>query len=83
MKLQNRVRELRAKHRLSQGFRERIGSSRQTISLIERGDYAPSIVLSLKIAQIFNVPVEEIFTLVEGKRTMKSKRKNNLILWGK
>ncbi|WP_456028227.1 helix-turn-helix transcriptional regulator, partial [Bacillus cereus] len=40
---------------------------RQTISLIERGDYAPSIVLSLKIAQIFNVPVEEIFTLVEGE----------------
>ncbi|MEC2853170.1 helix-turn-helix domain-containing protein, partial [Bacillus cereus] len=39
----------------------------QTISLIERGDYAPSIVLSLKIAQIFNVPVEEIFTLVEGE----------------
>ncbi|MRR82168.1 helix-turn-helix domain-containing protein, partial [Bacillus anthracis] len=40
---------------------------RQTISLIERGDYAPSIVLSLKIAHIFNVPVEEIFTLVEGE----------------
>jgi len=37
------------------------------ISLIERGDYAPSIVLSLKIAQIFNVPVEEIFMLVEGE----------------
>ncbi len=54
MKLQNRVRELRAKHRLSQGdLGKAIGSSRQTISLIERGDYAPSIVLSLKIAQIF------------------------------
>lgn len=53
MKLQNRVRELRAKHRLSQGdLGKAIGSSRQTISLIERGDYAPSIVLSLKIAQI-------------------------------
>ena len=49
MKLQNRVRELRAKHRLSQGdLGKAIGSSRQTISLIERGDYAPSIVLSLK-----------------------------------
>ena len=54
MKLQNRVREFRAKHRLSQGdLGKAIGSSRQTISLIERGDYAPSIVLSLKIAQIF------------------------------
>ena len=38
MKLQNRVRELRAKHRLSQGdLGKAIGSSRQTISLIERG----------------------------------------------
>ena len=47
MKLQNRVRELRAKHRLSQGdLGKAIESSRQTISLIERGDYAPSIVLS-------------------------------------
>ena len=74
MKLQNRVRELRAKHRLSQGdLGKAIGSSRQTISLIERGDYAPSIVLSLKIAQIFNVPVEEIFTLVEGKMMVKGK----------
>ncbi|OOR07284.1 transcriptional regulator [Bacillus mycoides] len=68
MKLQNRVREFRAKHRLSQGdLGKAIGSSRQTISLIERGDYAPSIVLSLKIAQIFGAPVEEIFMLVEGE----------------
>ncbi|MBE7104307.1 helix-turn-helix transcriptional regulator [Bacillus cereus] len=68
MKLQNRVREFRAKHRLSQGeLGKAISSSRQTISLIERGDYAPSIVLSLKIAQIFGASVEEIFTLVEGE----------------
>ncbi|EJV64746.1 hypothetical protein BWGOE4_52220 [Bacillus mycoides] len=68
MKLQNRVREFRAKHRLSQGeLGKAIGSSRQTISLIERGDYAPSIVLSLKIAKIFGAPVEEIFMLVEGE----------------
>ncbi|EJS60457.1 transcriptional regulator [Bacillus cereus] len=68
MKLQNRVREFRAKYRLSQGeLGKAIGSSRQTISLIERGDYAPSIVLSLKIAQIFGAPVEEIFMLVEGE----------------
>ncbi|EEL03667.1 hypothetical protein bcere0014_47420 [Bacillus cereus BDRD-ST196] len=62
------MREFRAKHRLSQGeLGKAIGSSRQTISLIERGDYAPSIVLSLKIAQIFGAPVEEIFMLVEGE----------------
>ncbi|PEP66173.1 MULTISPECIES: helix-turn-helix transcriptional regulator [Bacillus] len=69
MKLQNRVREFRAKHRMSQDdLGKVIDSSRQTISLIERGDYAPSIVLSLKIAHVFGVPVEEIFTLVEGEK---------------
>ncbi|MCM3781795.1 helix-turn-helix transcriptional regulator [Neobacillus mesonae] len=41
----------------------RIGASRQTIALIERGDYSPSIVLALKIAAVFNEPVEQIFEL--------------------
>ena len=43
-----------------------IGSSRQTISLIERG-LCTIYRIVVKIAQIFNVPVEEIFTLVEGR----------------
>ena len=76
MKLQNRVREFQSKAPfITRGLGKAIGSSRQTISLIERGDYAPSIVLSLKIAQIFGAPVEEIFMLVEGERTMKMESK--------
>lgn len=39
--------------------------SRQTISLIERGDYSPSITLALRLAKIFEVPVEEIFSCEE------------------
>ncbi|WP_338752738.1 helix-turn-helix transcriptional regulator [Bacillus sp. FJAT-52991] len=64
----NRVRELRARHRITQGeLAEQIGATRQTIGLIEKGDYSPSIVLALKIAQVFDVPVEEIFTLEENE----------------
>ena len=37
------------------------GVSRQTISLIERGDYSPSVTLALKIARICQVQVEDIF----------------------
>ena len=37
------------------------GVSRQTISSIERGDYHPSVVLALRIAQIFNLSVENLF----------------------
>lgn len=62
--LHNRVRELRARDRLSQGdLAQQIGASRQTIALIEKGDYSPSIVLALKIAKVFGVQVETIFSL--------------------
>ena len=37
------------------------GVSRQTISLIERGDYSPSVTLALKLAKICEVKVEDIF----------------------
>ncbi len=40
-----------------------IGVSRQTINAMEKGKYVPSTVLSLKIAQYFGKPVEDIFSL--------------------
>ena len=42
------------------------GVSRQTISLIERGDYSPSVTLALTLAKICGVTVEDIFSL-EGE----------------
>ena len=39
--------------------------SRQTISLIERGDYSPSVTLALTLAKICGVAVEDIFSLEE------------------
>lgn len=42
-----------------------VGVSRQTISLIERGDYQPSIVIGLKLTKVFGVSVEEIFQYEE------------------
>ena len=35
--------------------------TRQTIIAIEKGNYIPSVLLALKIAKLFNVPVERIF----------------------
>jgi putative transcriptional regulator len=64
MVLVNRVRELRARDRLSQSdLAQLIGASRQTIAMIEKGDYSPSIVLALKIAAIFREPVERVFSI--------------------
>lgn len=42
-----------------------VGTSRQTISQIERGDYSPSVTLALKIARVCDARVEDIFTYEE------------------
>lgn len=66
MPLFNRLKEHRARHGLNQQeLGSRVGASRQTISLIERGDYSPSITLALKIAKVFGTSVEEIFSYEE------------------
>lgn len=44
------------------------GVSRQTISLIERGDYSLSVTLALKIAKICEVRVEDIFVYEEDEK---------------
>ena len=41
-----------------------VGTSRQTISQIERGDYSPSVTLALKIAMQCGVKVEDIFEYI-------------------
>ena len=43
-----------------------ISVSRQTINTIESNKYVPSTVLALKIAKVFNKPLEEIFMLEDG-----------------
>ncbi|MBI4080018.1 helix-turn-helix transcriptional regulator [Candidatus Kaiserbacteria bacterium] len=42
---------------------ERVGVSRQTIIAIEKGNYTPSVLLALKVAKIFKIPVEKLFTI--------------------
>lgn len=64
--LRNRVRELRARDNFSQtDLGKMIGVTRQTIGLIEKGDYEPSVKLALKIANVFDLQLEEIFWLEE------------------
>ncbi|MEK7602045.1 MAG: helix-turn-helix transcriptional regulator [Patescibacteria group bacterium] len=43
----------------------RLGVSRQTVISIEKGNYAPSVILALKIAKVFKLPVERIFRIYE------------------
>jgi len=60
----NRVAEFRAQHKISQmDLAMAIGVSRKTISTIETERFTPSISIALRIAQKFEVPVEDIFQL--------------------
>lgn len=66
MPLENRLKEHRARLAINQAdMGKRAGVSRQTISLIERGDYSPSVTLALKLAKICQVTVEDIFSYTE------------------
>ena len=66
MPLQNRLKEFRAARGINQSeLGQLVHVSRQTISMIERGDYSPSVTLALKIAHVFSVPVEDIFSYQE------------------
>lgn len=66
--LVNRVKEFRAKYNLTQGkLAEKVGVTRQTIVSLEKGSYIPSLLLAMNIAEVFNEPIEEIFTKKEEK----------------
>ena len=66
MKLKNRLKELRARDGLNHTESARRAEvSRQTISLLERGEYTPSIIIALKIAHIFGETVENVFRIEE------------------
>lgn len=65
--MQNRVRELRAQLSLTQeDLAEQVGVSRQTIISIESGRYNPSIILAYKIAQSFQLSIEQVFLCEEA-----------------
>lgn len=68
MPLKNHLKELRARIGVNQQeMGKLVGTSRQTISQIERGDYSPSVTLALKIAKAFNVTVEDVFEYEEDE----------------
>jgi putative transcriptional regulator len=48
-----------------QRLAELVSVSRQTIVSIEKGDYAPSVKLALRLAEALETTVEELFTLEE------------------
>lgn len=62
MKIKSNIRLLRAIKNISQQqLADKAGVTRQTINAIENDKYIPSLSLAFKIADVFNVGVEEVF----------------------
>jgi putative transcriptional regulator len=60
--MENRLRLLRAERSWSQqDLGQRLEVSRQSINAIETGKYDPSLPLAFRIAELFGLPIEEIF----------------------
>ena len=63
--LHNRLALFRVEAGLSRAaLADRVGVNPQTIGFLERGQYGPSLELGLKLAAVFGVPVETLFSLV-------------------
>lgn len=65
--ISNQIRQLRFAHgeMTQQALADQVRCSRQTIVLLEQERYVPSLVLAMRIAKVFGVAVEDVFTLAE------------------
>lgn len=59
----NSIRRLRFDHdeMTQQQLAEQVGCTRQTIIVLEKGRYVPSLSLAFRIARVFDKKVEEVF----------------------
>lgn len=61
--MNNRLKVLRAERDWSQqDLADRLGVSRQSVNAIEKRRYDPSLPLAFTISEVFDLPIEEIFS---------------------
>lgn len=63
-RIRNNIRTLRFHHgeMTQQQLAEKVGVTRQTIIAMEQDKYSPSLELAFRIALVFKVPLEEVFS---------------------
>lgn len=62
--IRNNIRKLRFDQgeMTQQELADRVRVTRQTIIAIEKGQYSPSLELAFRIARVFGVPLEAVFS---------------------
>ena len=65
----NNIRKLRffANEMTQLELAEKAGASRQTIMAVEAGKYTPSLELAFKIADVFDVPIGDVFECIKDE----------------
>lgn len=64
--MKNRIKELRARHSLTQlDLAKKVEVRRETIVFLEKGKYNPSLKLAYDISQVFGLTIEELFQFEE------------------
>ena len=61
--MKNRLKVLRAERDWSQAdLADKLEVSRQSVNAIETGKYDPSLPLAFRVARLFDLPIEQIFS---------------------
>lgn len=69
--MKNRIQELRKEKRVTQSeLADAVDVTRQTIISLENGKYKASLVLAHKIAQYFEMNIEDIFIFDLGEENL-------------
>lgn len=68
----SRIEQYRTRAGLSrQELADAVGVHYQTVGYLERGEYAPSLALALRLAELLAVPVEQLFSLTPFTTTQE------------
>jgi len=75
--ISNHIRKLRfnADEMTQQALADKTGVTRQTIVAIENGKYFPTLELAFRIARVFNLPLEEVFSFHVEEDTKQTTEK--------
>ena len=66
--IKTRIKELRARHDLTQDeLAEIVGVTRQTMLYLEKGKYNPSLILAHKVAKALKSSIQEVFIIEDNE----------------
>jgi putative transcriptional regulator len=78
-RINNNIRTLRFHHNemTQQELADKTGVTRQTIVAIENGKYSPTLELAFRIALVFSMSLEEVFSYTPEENPKKSNNEKN------